>query len=155
MSLPTIVIIPGAWHKSQHYTPLIDSLKAQKYEVVCSQLPSVDSQTPRAQSVAEDSAFIKSKLLLPSMDAGKDIVLLMHSFGGCTGADAAKGHSKDERQAAGKRGGVVGLVFMCAFLAAEGDSLKSKLPGGVYDPWVLENVSLIVLSLIILNLIVR
>jgi hypothetical protein len=131
--------VPGTL---QHYTALMDSLKAQKYEVVSHRLPSVGSKTPREQSVAKDSAFIKNNMLLPSINAGKDVLLLMHSYGGCPGADAAKGLSKAERQAAGKKGGIVGLVFMCAFVAAEGASLKSNLPGGVYDPWVLENVSL-------------
>ncbi|PVH94790.1 alpha/beta-hydrolase, partial [Periconia macrospinosa] len=139
MSLPTIVLIPGAWHSPQHYTPLIDALRAQKYEVVSERLPSVDSAAPRDQSVAKDSAFIKDALLLPIINKEKDVLLLMHSYGGCPGADAAKGLSKAEREAVGKKGGIMGLVFMCAFVAAEGDSLKSKLPGQVYDPWVLQN----------------
>ncbi|KAK4232694.1 Alpha/beta hydrolase fold-1 [Achaetomium macrosporum] len=139
MSLPTIVLVPGAWHSPQHYTPLIDALKAQKYEVVSERLPSVGSSTPLDQSVAKDSAFIKNALLLPVINGGKDVLLLMHSYGGCPGADAAKDLSKAERQAAGKKGGIVGLVFMCAFVASEGASLKSSLPGGVYDPWVIQN----------------
>jgi pimeloyl-ACP methyl ester carboxylesterase len=141
MSLPTIVLIPGAWHVPQHYALLIDSLTAAKYEVVSHQLPSVGSQTPREQSVAKDASYIEKFLLLPLLDAGKDVLLLMHSYGGCAGADAAKGLSKAERSGAGKKGGIIGLVFMCAFVATEGDSLLSKLPGQKYDPWVIQNVS--------------
>ncbi|KAF1956051.1 alpha/beta-hydrolase [Byssothecium circinans] len=139
MSLPTIVLIPGAWHVPQHYTPLIDSLKARKFDIVADRLPSVGSKTPREQSVARDADFIKDNLLLPIINSGKEVLLLMHSYGGCPGADAAKGLSKKERQVAGKKGGIVGLVFMCAFVAAEGDSLLSKLPGQQYDPWVIQN----------------
>jgi hypothetical protein len=146
MSLPTIVLIPGAWHVPQHYTPLIDSLKTHKFDVVVNRLPSVGSKTPREESVARDADFIKDNLLIPIIDSGKEVLLLMHSYGGCPGADAAKGLSKKERQAAGKKGGIVGLVFMCAFVAAEGDSLLSKLPGQKYDPWVIQNVSLISLG---------
>jgi len=141
MSLPTIVLIPGAWHVPEHYKPLIDSLKGARYEVISHQLPSVSSQTPREQSVANDASFIEKSLLLPILDAGKDVLLVMHSYGGCPGADAAKGLSKVERKAAGKKGGIIGLVFMCAFVAAEGDSLLSKLPGQKYDPWVIQNNS--------------
>ena len=138
---PVIVLVPGAWHSPIHYGLLIAQLNKQGYVVVTDKLPSVGSSTPRSQSVANDSAYIKSKLLTPLLDAGKDILLLMHSYGGCPGADAAKGLSKSERTAAGKKGGIIGLVFMCAFVANEGDSLKSKLPGGVYDSWVIWNVS--------------
>jgi len=139
---PTIVLVPGAWHSPVHYALLIAALKAKKYDVVTDRLPSVGSSNPQAQSVKVDSAYIKNKLLLPSINAGKDVLLLMHSYGGCPGADAAKGLSKIERKAAGQKGGIIGLVFMCAFVAHEGDSLKSTLPGGVYNDWVsVNNVS--------------
>ena len=141
ISLPTIVLIPGAWHSPQHYAKLIDSLEACKFDVVTERLPSVGSKTPREQSVFKDADFIQNHLLLPIISSGKDVLLLMHSYGGCPGADAAKGLSKADRQAAGKKGGIIGLVFMCAFVAGEGDSLKSKLPGQQYDPWVVQNVS--------------
>lgn len=141
MSKPIIVLVPGAWHQPAHYKSLVTALQESKFEVCTKKLPSVGSQKPFEQSVANDASFIETELLLPLANAGKDIILLMHSYGGCPGADAAKGLSKSERKAAGKQGGIVGLIFMCAFVAAEGDSLKSKLPGQVYDPWVIENVS--------------
>lgn len=53
-------------------------------------------------------------------DRGKDIVLVMHSRGGFVGADAAKGLSKADRSDQGKPGGIVRLVYICAFAAAEG-----------------------------------
>lgn len=140
-SKPVIVLIPGAWHSPIHYGALISELNNQGYIVSTDKLPSVGSSTPRDQSVANDSKFIKSKLLTPLLNAGKDVLLLMHSYGGCPGADAAKGLSKSERKAAGQKGGIVGLIFMCAFVANEGDSLKSKLPNAQYDPWVIWNVS--------------
>jgi hypothetical protein len=141
---PVIVLVPGAWHSPIHYGALIKELNSQGYMVTTDKLPSVGSSTPKDQSVANDSKFIKSKLLTPLLDAGRDILLLMHSYGGCPGADAAKGLSKSERAAAGKTGGIVGLIFMCAFVANEGDSLKSKLPNEQYDPWVVWNVSIII-----------
>lgn len=141
MSKPTIVLVPGAWHSPIHYSALIELLEKECYDVVAEKLPSVGSNKPREQSVAKDAAYIENNLLKPLVNSGKDILLLMHSYGGCPGADAAKSYSKAERVAAGKKGGIIGLVFMCAFVANEGDSLKSKLPGQQYDPWVIQNVS--------------
>ena len=142
MSLPTIVLVPGAWHLPIHYSLLILKLKSYGFPVESEKLPSVNSPKPKEQSVAKDADFIKNSVLKPLLDAGKDVVMLLHSYGGCPGSVAAKGQSKTERAAAGKKGGVVGLIFMCAFVAPEGASLKGSLPGGVYDPWVIVNVSI-------------
>ena len=140
MDRPVIALVPGAWHSPIHYSILITLLKARGYQVVTHRNPSCDSDDPNAQSVSSDAAFIRSNLLLPQIDAGKDVILAMHSYGGCPGAVAAKGLSKAELAAKGKKGGIVGLIFICAFLANEGDSLLSKLPGHVFDPWVISYV---------------
>ena len=53
---------------------------------------------------------------------------------------AAKGLSKADRQAAGLLGGIIGLIFISAFVAEEG---KTLLDGsdGKFAPWVIEYVS--------------
>ena len=137
---PTIVLVPGAWHSPIHYTELMGLLRARNYEVFTQRNPSCDSSNPNAQSVSADAASIRANLLMPQINAGKDVVLVMHSYGGCPGAAAAKGLSKADLTAKGKEGGIIGLLFICAFLAKEGDSLLSKLPGRVFDPWVIQYV---------------
>lgn len=139
---PTIVLVPGAFHSPIHYALLISRLYAQGYEVVCQRNPSCDSPYPFAQTAAKDTSFIRSNLLMPLIDDGKEVILAVHSYGGLPGAAAAKGLSKTEVTAAGKKGGVVGLIFICALIAKEGDSLLSILPGQVFDPWVIQYVSL-------------
>ena len=134
---PTIVLVPGAWHSPSHYTELIGAFEKAGYPTKSSRLPSVGSADPRNESTEKDANFIRGGLLSPLLDEEKDIVLVMHSYGGCPGAAAAKGLSKTER---GSRSGIVCLVFITAFLAREGDSLKSAL-GGRFDPWCIVNVS--------------
>ncbi|KAK3171654.1 hypothetical protein OEA41_003738 [Lepraria neglecta] len=51
---------------------------------------------------------------------------------------AAKGLSKAEMPAASRKGGIIGLIFICAFVAQEGQSLISSLPGKKFDPWVVD-----------------
>ncbi|KAH6893378.1 Alpha/beta hydrolase fold-1 [Thelonectria olida] len=135
MTKPTILFVPGAWHTPAHYQSFLQKLQDAGYSTSSKQLPSVGAAEPEKQTVAADAAFIRENLLLPDIEQGKDVILIMHSYGGCPGADAAKGLSKAERTAAGKTGGIVGLIFMCAFVANEGDSLRSKLPGNKLDPW--------------------
>lgn len=137
---PTVVLVPGAWHSPIHYSALIACLKLAGYDTVSARNPSCDSTDPNAQSVAGDAAEIRNNLILPQIDAGNDVVLAVHSYGGQPGAVAAKGLSKAERQAAGLKGGVIGLIFICAFIAEEGQSLVSTLPGQVLSPWVVDYV---------------
>lgn len=141
MSLPkpTFVLIPGAWHSPSHFDQLVARLHEADYPTASLALPSVGSENPKSVDVATDVAFIKEKLLLPLLEEEKDVVLLMHSYGGCPGGAAAKGLSKSERRAAGQKGGIIGLVFLAAFLARDGDSLLSAA-GGKWDSWVLADV---------------
>ena len=46
-------------------------------------------------------------------------MLVMHSYSGGPGAMAASGLSIAERHEAGRKGGIIGLVFIAAFLAGE------------------------------------
>lgn len=137
-SNPTVVIVPGAWHSPWHYDKIIALFVEADYPVISSRLPSVDSPNPKDVLVATDAAFIRETLLGPLIEEGKEIVLIMHSYGGSPGAAAAKGLSKTELSAESKKGGIIGLIFICALLAIEGDSLLSKI-GGKFDPWVIIN----------------
>lgn len=77
---------------------------------------------------------------MPSINAGREVILIMHSYSGGPGAVAAKGLSLAERRAAGKPGGIIGLIFISAFIAEEGQTLLSS-GGGKFAPWVIEYVS--------------
>ena len=124
-----------------HYTELIGLLKDAGYnDIISEKNPSCDSETPNDQSASGDTAAIRESLLT-QINAGKDVLLVMHSYGGSPGAAAATGLSKPELSATGKQGGIIGLVFIAAFLAQEGDSLLNRLPGRQFDPWVIQHVS--------------
>lgn len=137
---PVIVVVPAAWHSPIHYSIYTAQLSDVGYTIVSERLPSCDSPNPRAQSVAVDAAFVRERLLMPSINAGKEVVVIMHSYSGGPGAVAAKDLSVSERRAAGRPGGIIGLIFISAFLALEGQTLVTG-SGGVLAPWVIEHVS--------------
>lgn len=137
---PTVVLVPGAWHSPQHYYKLKDLVERAGYDLVSQRNPSCDSLNPDAESAAKDAAFIRNQLLIPLLDAGKTVILVMHSYGGLPGAAAAEGLSQTERISAGRPGGIIGLIFICAILAHEGQSLLDLLPGHKFDPWVIQEV---------------
>lgn len=137
---PIVLLIPGAWHSPAHYSALIKYLANEGYETVSERNPSCDCADADNTSTASDAEAIR-KLILAQINNGHEVVVAMHSYGGCPGAAACKGLSKKERQVAGRPGGVIGLIFICAFIAHEGDSLISKLPGSVRTEWMILHVS--------------
>lgn len=147
---PVVILAPAAWHSPVHYAEYLEQLNVAGYSTVSQRLPSCDSPFPRDQSVAVDAAFIGRNLLMPLINAGRRVVLVMHSYSGGPGAMAAKGLSVAERSAAGKPGGIIGLIFIAAFIAKEGQSLLSG-GGGKFAPWVIEYVRMPPLIIPLLN----
>jgi pimeloyl-ACP methyl ester carboxylesterase len=143
MSLPkpTFLLISGAYHTPAAYTHLIPHLNRFEYPTATVSLPSVSSLTPKAESVAKDTTSILSTLL-PLLDAGTDVVLIAHSYGGLPGGSAATALMRSQREKEGKKGGIVAQIYIAAFVAPEGKSLLG-LNGGGHAPWVLEDVRLL------------
>lgn len=131
-SKPTILFVPGAWHKSACYTPVIQKLNAQGYDTATAELASV-GPVPGLQTWADDVANIQ-KEVAGLADAGKKIVIVAHSYGSLPAGEAIKGHLLREREAEGKPGGVVHFVYVSAFVLPPSTSLMDAL-GGKDLPW--------------------
>lgn len=144
---PIVVLVPAAWHSPIHYAEYFKQLNLAGYDTISLRLPSCDSSLPKDQSVSVDAAFVSQYLLMPSINAGRRVVLVMHSYSGGPGAMAAKGLSVAERSAAGQSGGIIGLIFISAFLAQDGQSLLSA-GGGKFSPWVIEYVGIFYLLVV-------
>lgn len=54
----------------------------------------------------------------------------MHSYGGIPATESANGLAKKDREAAGKNGGMVALLYVAALLVQPGMSLGSTLGAG-------------------------
>ena len=148
-SKPVIVLVPGAWLPIVQYTELTVVLQRHGYRTVIKELPSVNSATPDDQTVTTDAEFIRQNLLVPEINIGRDVVLLMHSYGGIPGPVAAVGLSKQELSAQGKPGGITGMIMLSAFIAGEGLSLLDKLTNRQYSAWILQFVGPVSASVII------
>jgi hypothetical protein len=59
------------------------------------------------------------------VSAGKEVVLVMHSYGGIIGSEAVNGLEKAGRK---EKGGVVHALLIAAFLVSKGSSLL-----GIFD----------------------
>jgi hypothetical protein len=87
-------------------------------------------------------------MLLPILDYEEhDVILFMHSYSSVPGSAAAKGLSKLERTAQGKKTGVVGQIYLSSILAKGGDGsdIQSAF-GGQFPPHIRADVSTLCVS---------
>ncbi|ORY72150.1 uncharacterized protein BCR38DRAFT_331480 [Pseudomassariella vexata] len=130
--LPTIVFTPGAWHETWAFDMVRGNLSVLGFPTEAVALPSVGS-TNASVGLAEDTAALRAELTTLA-DAGKDIVMVVHSYGGLVGSNAVEGLDYATRAAAGESGGVIMLIYMTAFASPADASLLDAL-GGVALPW--------------------
>lgn len=125
MSKPAIVLVPGAWHKPQHLHKVIDGLEKSGYEAHAVALASVDSEVPIA-SWDKDAEGVR-EVIVKNLDAGKDVIVIAHSYGGFVMSEAVKGLGKKARKEnQGLESGVLRLIYMCAVAPRKGETVQDK-----------------------------
>lgn len=124
-SKPTVVFVPGAWHTPDGFHLVMSELQAAGYETKGVNLASVGASTP-LQDFQPDVQAIQD-VLKPLVDQGKDILLMLHSYGGIIGNEAIQGFAKADRRKEGKKGGVSHIYFCSAFALPAGQSLMDAL----------------------------
>lgn len=132
---PTIVLVPGCWHTAAHYKESLDLLQNAGYPTKNVHLPSLNSSDAPHQTVTADIDCVR-ETILPLIDQGENVILLMHSYGGCPGAAAAKGLSQAERPGLGA---VIGLIFFAGYLVQAGHSVVQTAAEPI--PWLIDEVS--------------
>ncbi|OJJ70087.1 hypothetical protein ASPBRDRAFT_181694 [Aspergillus brasiliensis CBS 101740] len=134
--MTTVVFVPGAWITPSLYQPFLDSLNKAGYSVSYADYPSLEPADPvKADCQADTEAIAKTLHNLVEEEA-RDVLLVMHSYAGMPGAAAARGLAKSQRSKENKKGGVLGLIFIAAFVVPEGLSCAG-LQGGNLPPWIL------------------
>ncbi|KAH0024829.1 alpha/beta-hydrolase, partial [Aureobasidium melanogenum] len=136
MTKPVFILSPGAWHTSEVYNKLIPHLEAKGHRTVLHDWPSI-TQAP-VTSFDKDIQAIRTTVLREA-DADNDVVIVAHSWSASPVNSSVADLSKAERAKQGKPGGVVKLVFLCAFVVPEGTSVLGAL-GGDYSKIPLWNV---------------
>lgn len=132
-SKPLIYILHGAWHSPQHFEVARERLEALGYTVICPKQPSTGADPPTV-TLYDDAAQVRAELDLLVED-GLEIFIVMHSYGGLVGSEAAAGLGWIDRAKRGLQGGVVGLLYVCAFILPLGHHLCTAL-GGELAPFI-------------------
>ena len=129
-SKPTVVFVPGFWHTTEGFGPLSALLRKADYPTIPFDLPSAGAH-PGHPDFSQDVASLRA-LVTGLADAGKDVVVVMHSGGSIIGSEALRGLSKKER--GGKDGGVVRLVYIAILLPDAGMTMMEKFMSVIASP---------------------
>ncbi|KAI9927483.1 hypothetical protein MW887_003098 [Aspergillus wentii] len=128
-SKPTILIISGGGHTPAHFRPLQILFEHRRYAVHSPRLPS-NCLLLANDSSAEDVTLAR-KIATRLSNEGKEIIVLMHSYGGFVGTEAMCGLGLIQRARAGLTGGVKWLAYMTAVTPMKGEStIEAGMVGG-------------------------
>ena len=118
-------VILGAWHSPACWDATRAGLSLYSYPSEAVQLASRDTAV---SSHHEDTAVIRKALEALIVFQWKEVILVMHSYGGLAGTNAVADLDKTTRAAEGKKGGITHCLFIAAFLVPKGDSLLGMFP---------------------------
>ena len=130
---PTFVLVPGAWSLPHVFDKLRSILSDKDYPSEAPAHPSVGTEPPTA-ALADDVDHLRN-VIRGLIEQEKEVIVVMHSYGGLVGSGAVEGLSKDQMAAEGKIGGVICLVYMAAMMVPVGMSPKD-LMGGDFLPFM-------------------
>ena len=118
-STPTIVIVPGSFAPAFFYDDVVKGLKANGFDTLVYDLPTASRKPPEHAATMYEDAMYFNGILTAMCDAGKDVVVLGHSYGGCVASECVKGLT-EERTGKGR---VVGLIYLAALVPKVGEAL--------------------------------
>lgn len=133
LTLPTIVFVAGGFANPSCFDEIAATFGKEGYPTTYATVPSLNSSDARNATTSLDAQHVRENVLLPLINEGKDIILVVHSYGGVVGGAAAYGLGKSSPSA---KGGVIGFLCIPAVLTHEGQTLLQVL-GGVWPPWLL------------------
>lgn len=120
MSKPIFVLVHGAWHRPIVWHPVVSELDKAGFSSVALGLPSSDPQRKHSPIPDNSEDVSKIRKAVSELVREHDVVVVMHSLGGLSGSDALEGLDKQTCASKGLKGGVIRLVFICAYLVPEG-----------------------------------
>ena len=124
---PTIFLVHGGLHNPSCWADTQKRLEQAGYPSSATALLSPGSLSPGI-GPEEDIAAVRKDLEALVVDQGKDVVVVMHSYGGMVGGGAIEGLEKKRRQQRGEKGGVVACLFIAAFILVKGKNLTGLYP---------------------------
>ncbi|RAL63980.1 hypothetical protein DID88_003168 [Monilinia fructigena] len=84
---PTLILIPGAWHRAEIWTKVTSLLETQHYRCMSIDLPSTAGDPTTG---LDDDVNAVRDTILAETTLGRDVVLIVHSYGAAVGQSALR-----------------------------------------------------------------
>ncbi|MCJ1383502.1 hypothetical protein MMC17_006616 [Xylographa soralifera] len=130
MAKPTILLVGGAWHTADYLGPLLEVFEEDGYSATALGLPSVGVNPPATDFSADVNAIRNQCTRLIAED--KEVIAVLHSFGGIPGTEALHGLGKPPGSSAG---GVITLVYIASMVPKAGNSFDMHLQAVGDETW--------------------
>ncbi|KAK2605988.1 hypothetical protein QQS21_003614 [Conoideocrella luteorostrata] len=121
-----VVIIGGGWHTPESYAKLARGLGDAGYDVHRPGNPSMVNQRQGAFGLAEDTKSMRA-YVTKLVEDGRRVIALAHSYGGQVASNSLTDLGWETRSRKRLPGGVIRIVFMCAFALLEGGSVIGQI----------------------------
>ncbi|KAL4731855.1 hypothetical protein ACLX1H_000850 [Fusarium chlamydosporum] len=108
----TVVIIPGSFAPPSLYKPLAQSLARDGIQSNIVDLPSVGRREGKEPATMTEDAEEIVSVVERLLDEDKEVILLAHSYGGVPATQSLDKLSRKNRQARGKEGGVLKIIYL-------------------------------------------
>lgn len=94
---PTLVFVPGAWHRAACYDKVAKILR-EKHKLKCISV-TLPSTTGNPAATFKDDLDAARKAISGETSSGRDVVVVAHSYGGIVGSSAIKGFARPQETA--------------------------------------------------------
>lgn len=137
-TLPTLVLIHGSWHGPICYDPIIKLLQGtHNLKCIAVALPST---TGNPNATFKDDLDAARAAISSETNAGRDVVVIAHSYGGMVGNSAIKGFAQprgavSETSAAATSGHVIGLILIASGCTLAGMAFMDPFFGHPPPSW--------------------
>lgn len=119
-------------HSPAHYGPMVSLLNLEGYDAYCPALPTCHSESIDTK-MQQDADCIREEII-SLLKIGKEIVVMMHCYGGIVGTEAIdETLTRSYRAAHGLKGGVTHLVYVSALLLSIGSSMETAFSNDEED----------------------
>lgn len=140
-SLPTLVFIPGSWHRPACYDKVIELLE-EKHNLKCISITLPSTSGNPAASFKDDLDAAR-EVVSSEIGRGNDVIVIAHSYGGMVGNSVIKDFAQPQAAAArnstSTTGHVIGLILIASGFTLTGLSFMDPFFGHPPPTWRVNN----------------
>lgn len=121
---PVILLVHGAFQQPAHYESVLSPLRDRGFIIIAPRLPTTGTDPGLDYT---DDVRVINNALEPLLDAGREVIVLAHSFGTLPASHCIEGESVAERKDCGFTGGIIHYINVCGFSYPEkGKNIMGK-----------------------------